>query len=191
MPLLDEPRCPQCLSVVPLRELWRTARTNLLGFLEGPVGISCPKCGIPLKVDQARVVIATLSISGGYFALAVYVGSWARTSNIHIDYSRLIPILIALAAAAYLLQRLYAPRLSRLRFVEVGESVSFPLTPLRHDNDAPNPKASLDADSGDGDGDSTSASGSPWVCAKCGEENPENFGACWKCQADRPTRASK
>jgi hypothetical protein len=28
------------------------------------------------------------------------------------------------------------------------------------------------------------------VCAKCGEENLENFGACWKCQAGRPTHAS-
>ncbi len=26
-----------------------------------------------------------------------------------------------------------------------------------------------------------------WTCAKCGEEVPDNFDTCWKCQAGRPT----
>ena len=27
--------------------------------------------------------------------------------------------------------------------------------------------------------------GSPWRCAKCGEENEAQFGACWSCGATR------
>ena len=25
-----------------------------------------------------------------------------------------------------------------------------------------------------------------WMCASCGEENPGEFGSCWKCGADSP-----
>jgi hypothetical protein len=30
--------------------------------------------------------------------------------------------------------------------------------------------------------------GPPWICAHCHEENPGNFGECWKCQKIRPAR---
>jgi uncharacterized membrane protein YhaH (DUF805 family) len=30
------------------------------------------------------------------------------------------------------------------------------------------------------------APGPPWICANCHEENPGNFGECWKCQRVRP-----
>ena len=25
-----------------------------------------------------------------------------------------------------------------------------------------------------------------WICTKCGESNPADFGLCWKCQASAP-----
>jgi hypothetical protein len=31
--------------------------------------------------------------------------------------------------------------------------------------------------------------GAPWICAHCHEENPANFGECWKCQQIREGNA--
>ena len=28
--------------------------------------------------------------------------------------------------------------------------------------------------------------GADWICTKCKEENPAEFGSCWKCGADSP-----
>ena len=29
-----------------------------------------------------------------------------------------------------------------------------------------------------------------WICTKCGEANPADFGLCWKCQSSAPEPAA-
>jgi hypothetical protein len=33
--------------------------------------------------------------------------------------------------------------------------------------------------------DGSSRSATPWKCTSCGEENPDTFDTCWKCQSAR------
>ena len=36
------------------------------------------------------------------------------------------------------------------------------------------------------DGDVEVSVEDEWICTKCGESNPADFGLCWKCQASAP-----
>ena len=37
-----------------------------------------------------------------------------------------------------------------------------------------------------GDDDGSASAEAEWICTKCGEANPIDFGLCWKCQASAP-----
>jgi hypothetical protein len=93
---------------------------------------------------------------------------------------------VALCGGGFVLQARCAPRLLRLRFVNDGEKVEYPLVirarELAEERAADEKLAEeqLELESPD--------VGKPaWICAKCREENPGNFDVCWKCQAARPS----
>src|SRR5580698_5999677 len=57
MAILESPRCPNCNSQLALRELWQAAPKSRGGVgIIRPVGLTCPTCGMKLKVLQSRLL---------------------------------------------------------------------------------------------------------------------------------------
>jgi hypothetical protein len=91
----------------------------------------------------------------------------------------------ALYGGGFILQARWTPRLLRLRFVNDGETVEYPLVIRAKELAAAEQleEEQLELESPD--------VGKPaWTCAKCREENPGNFDICWKCQGARPSEVS-
>ena len=59
---------------------------------------------------------------------------------------------------------------------------------LRHELDGLVEAASPPPQDSDGQ-ESENDSGPAWICPACHEENPENFGECWKCQRIRESES--
>jgi hypothetical protein len=93
--------------------------------------------------------------------------------------------LIAVYIGAVVLQWRWTPRLLRLRFVNDGETVEYPLV-IRARDFAQERAAEAKWAEEQADLESPDTGRPAWACAKCHEENPGNFGMCWKCQAARP-----
>jgi hypothetical protein len=92
---------------------------------------------------------------------------------------------IAVLGGSFVLQWRWTPRLLRLRFVNDGETVEYPLVTREKELAA---EAKLEDKLAEEQLELESPDvGKPaWTCAKCHEENPGNFDMCWKCQAARP-----
>lgn len=59
---------------------------------------------------------------------------------------------------------------------------------LRHELDGLVEAASPPPQDSDGQ-ESENDSGPAWICPACREENPGNFGECWKCQRVRESES--
>jgi hypothetical protein len=154
-------------------------------LLSGSLGIVCPVCGVKLRVLQGRVVAS--------WALALVVPLIVLTlldSLNPVDRDsvggkiRLVEFM-AVLGGSFVLQWCWTPRLLRLRFVNDGETLEYPLVvrarELAEDRatEAKLLEEQLELESPD--------VGKPaWTCVKCREENPGNFDICWKCQSVQP-----
>jgi hypothetical protein len=193
MSWLRDPICPNCEAAVPLQELWRAAPRTSRGIaIRGVVGISCPHCAVRLRVQQHRLIGASVVV---YVAMIVAV--WTARSWLPVgpDGIPLAAVVSILAAFVLLLSVVSAcaPRLLTLRRLYDGESVVYPLElppdegpePTQEDDDRAALAEVMSAP------DQASEPGRAWRCPKCGEENPGNFDACWKCETDRPGAATR
>jgi hypothetical protein len=93
----------------------------------GRIGIICPNCGQKLRVQQGRVRATVLSLLASLVGWVYFAALLSRRDIIQID-GYIVGLVFAVGFAAMLvgLPRL-APRLARLRAVESGEAVLFPL----------------------------------------------------------------
>jgi hypothetical protein len=64
----------------------------------------------------------------------------------------------------------------RRRRLELFKSLRHELDALVETAKPPPPESADDEEEGEDD------RGPPWICPACHEENPGNFGECWKCQ---------
>jgi ribosomal protein L40E len=163
MPFLDQPRCPQCRSSLPLNSLFPWALRGGVFRLAPNLGVECPHCGAKLRIIQTRVYVTL-----GVLLAVVLFGRNGLTSLMHeahldaLETLELVCVLGAVIGVAIL--PLFAPNLWQVRLIASDEVVTFPLG---------TPKAEEDAMPG-------------WICHKCQEKNPENFQLCWKCGHVRP-----
>jgi hypothetical protein len=154
-------------------------------FLSGSQGVVCPVCSVKLRVLQGRVLISwlmALLLPIGFLSLLQYLSPVDRDSI--GGKFRLIEF-ATIFLGCFVLQTRWTPRLFRLRLVNDGEAVKFPLVVHARERakelaaEAKWPEDQRELESPD--------TGKPaWTCAKCREENPGNFDLCWKCQAARP-----
>jgi hypothetical protein len=99
-------------------------------------------------------------------------------------------VLLGLAGAPFALSVLFFPegvsmRFAKLTKVRMGESVDFIVPRILKDRrEAEDSIESIDPPIGE-----KIHGGRPWKCLKCGEVNPANFEACWKCSSDETTVA--
>jgi hypothetical protein len=158
MPFPGGPRCPQCLSALPLRSLSRWTPGGYSGLMFGKIGVECPSCGARLRIIQTRVAVTSAIL----FAVLLF-GARGLTSlghQAHLETTETLQLLgVFTAVIGMLLLPLFAPNLWQVRLVSADEAVAFPLG---------TPKAEADATPG-------------WVCRQCHEKNPENFELCWNC----------
>ena len=131
MPLFDPVRCPQCQTPVDLHPVNRGSDAAWLGLPKLPVGVHCPTCGIPLRVLWPEVWFAAVPTLIGVVAGLVVVLYLGLAEGIDIKPQPLALGLIAVAAVAALLRSQLCARIAKLRFVEPGETLVYPLeTPL-------------------------------------------------------------
>jgi hypothetical protein len=153
-------------------------------FLSGSPGIVCPVCGVKLRVLQGRVVASwALALVSPLIVLAI-LDSLSPVDHDSVSGKIRLVEFMALFGGGFVLQWRWTPRLLRLRFVNDGETVEYPLVIRARElaeeraADAKLLEEQLELESPD--------VGKPaWTCAKCHEENPGNFDICWKCQAAR------
>jgi hypothetical protein len=168
MSLLDSPRCPQCHSAIELAELSRALK--ICRVRTDRVGVVCPVCRAKLQVLRdlklSGVVALLLVVPLGVMvAHAVPLGlSWRRENAIW-----LVTGLIALGGFA--VEQSVARGVLRLRLLKEEEKAAFPLMAPTKEHDRQSPEEAEEQ--------------SAWTCPKCGEDNPETFDQCWKCEAER------
>jgi hypothetical protein len=190
MPVLAQPRCPQCLGEVPLKGLWWAARTNHFGFLIGKVGVRCSSCGAKLRVLENRVIASVIAAYLVLIASAIALGhAQLHDSHRHSGDETLPYVLIAVTALC-LWQFYFARRLARLRFAQPGEALVFPLSPQPPNDEKDEDGESVESPYGDRDSSAEDDEKPQWKCRACGEDNPGTFEMCWKCQAPRSDAAS-
>jgi hypothetical protein len=195
MMLLGDPPCPQCQAPVPLAGLWQRATKDRGGiFLIGQVGIGCPACEAKLRVLQANLAIAAV---GSFAAFCAAFGVLGAIEHARVGAARqdLNLLLIAPAIVGWmLLFRRYGYRFARVRALEDGEKVAFPLSrpvataPIA--DDRPDRKAiNVGPSSQTAESPAVSADieKTPWICPECGEENPGKFNICCVCETHRDT----
>ena len=186
MSLFDPPRCPNCSSVIDLKELWRAApKTSRGSRLEGKIGVVCPMCGIKLRVLDNRIGIISVAL---FILMVVGMASLLQLSKSRTDDGPILFVLGILCIPGFIYFQKSIPKLLRLRLLEEGEKASFPLLMLVEElaaerkafeeEEEQNPEPTEDA-------------GPAWKSKSCGEENPGNFDECWKCQTWRVAEASK
>jgi hypothetical protein len=186
MGLLDPPRCPQCNCEIAMEEFWRVAPKQSKGnFLSGSAGIVCPVCGVKLRVLQGRVVASWALALGAPLIVFAILDSLSPVDHDSVSGKIRLIAFLAILGGSFVLQWRWTPRLLRLRFVNDGETVEYPLVMRARELAAEAEleeklaKKQLELESPD--------VGKPaWACAKCREENPGNFDICWKCQTVRP-----
>ena len=182
MTLLDYPKCPVCFKTVSLKQLWRIARTSRGGLLIGRIGIACPSCGAKLRVVQTLSIVCAVAPYALVIAGALYFGDAPRTNRLRnfSDFD-----VVVLMGVLLLLPYWLIPRLARLRVLQSGETVEFPLEKVSKEALATIDESDIDADSSN-----ITPEGSAWICNRCGEENPGTFEICWKCQTAKPNQSS-
>jgi hypothetical protein len=166
---------------VDLDPLWDAVPLDRLGLMRnGPYGIRCPACGKELRVLQTRVAVAIATLFFGPFFLAIFL-ILSYVPYVRDDALRLISMGVVVVTVVWL-QGKYAKRFARLRELNTGEVVGFPLDVEVPDIyavpiDGPQPFRATSEDNG---------LVTPWTCSSCGETNPGEFEICWKCAKERP-----
>jgi predicted RNA-binding Zn-ribbon protein involved in translation (DUF1610 family) len=180
MSFLSSPRCPHCDSEIDLAGLWRASPKIASLYMKGRIGVVCPNCGAKSQVLShfanlsAILALLFLVFVGVVAACAVPIG-WSGSER----GDRVLWVVAGLIALGGLaVQRSAAPGLLRLRALEPGDTVKFPLSK------GPAPEVAAIKELPD---DTRSS----WVCPKCGEENPGNFDECWKCLGARSISGSR
>jgi hypothetical protein len=131
MLVLDDPHCPNCQSVVSLGKLYWKGGTNRAGFFTHNTGIVCPTCGAKLPLLQLPFILAYLlglilffwvySLVIMHFLLReISTAGWS-------GWAWALLVLVPAFVAVAMIQR-YTRRFARLRPVEEGEQVAFPLS---------------------------------------------------------------
>jgi hypothetical protein len=193
MAFSNDPRCPQCQAPVPLVDLWRRAPKDRGGiFLIGKIGIACPMCATKLRVHQTGLVVASV---GSFAVFCAAFGVLGAVEHARLGAARqdLNLLLIAPAIVGWmLLFRRYGYRFARLRGIEHGERVVFPLSKpaVEAKSTGERPRAEAVASSRPSPVAPEPATGAdvqkePWICAECGEENPAQFDICCICETRR------
>ena len=193
MTSLGDPRCPQCQAPVPLAGLWQRATKDRGGiFLIGKVGIGCPACEAKLRVLQSNLAIAAVGSFAAFCAAFGVLGAieHARLGAARQDLNLLL-IAPAIVGWMFLFKR-YGYRFARLRALEDGEKVAFPLSrsvggaAIAHDR--PDKRAinvSPPSQAAEGPAVSADTEKAPWSCPECGEENPGRYDVCCICETKR------
>ena len=185
MDLLDPPRCPQCNLEIAMEEFWRVAPKQSRGtFLSGSLGSVWPVCGVKLRVLQGRVMASWALAFVVPFIVLTFLDSLNPVDRDSVSGKIRLIEFAAVLGGSFVLQWRWTPRLLRLRFVNDGEAIEYPLVirarGLAEDRARESKllEEQLELESPD--------VGKPaWTCAKCREENPGNFDICWKCQTAR------
>ncbi len=85
MAFLEPPRCPNCHSETDLTELWRVAvKSEDAKFY--PLAVTCPVCGMKLRVLQGRAQFTGMLAAVVPFALAVLSVFIAPVARRSMDY---------------------------------------------------------------------------------------------------------
>ena len=69
--------------------------------------------------------------------------------------------------------------------------LSAPAVPLVESDEDRQAREMDEATTADVDVEARPNAALPWKCPACGEENPDNFYECWKCQAMRGVAKSE
>jgi hypothetical protein len=196
MGVFGDPRCPQCDALVPLGSLWQRAPKDRGGiFLVGKVGIGCPTCETKLRILQAGLVTATM---GSFAALCAAFGTLGVIEHAKLGSARqdLNLLLIAPSIVAWMiLFRRYGYRFARLRPVENGEKVVFPLSrpileqpPAGQRGDRKTMDVSAPSHGSVEPPGGAEPERPPWICPECKEENPGRFDRCCICDTERDAK---
>lgn len=127
MPFPNAPTCLKCGALLPIGEAWERSRRPraLLGFRD--IGVRCPRCGATFRVIKGPATAAAVAIT----VLGAAIGALLTVGAVKLFRSDLNdwPVLLFLAAMllALWVQIEVAPRFCRVRPIEAGESVLFPL----------------------------------------------------------------
>ena len=190
MPLIDEPRCPQCGQTVPTRELWRVADTNKFGLLKEDCGVVCPQCGVHLRIRQSRIIVFYIASIIVAAVLVSYLSPFLHNKDLATV------LVFVVLAAAVALQFRYSPCFARLEIAnDVGkDKISYPLSvkpvPIVESDEERDARELQEVLTKEPDREFDATAAASWKCLSCGEENPGNFTECWKCQTIRPETGS-
>ena len=148
-------------------------------------GLRCEHCQTELVVNMWPAITSSYAI---FVVCALLVGGLSRVAGTRNDGSVLLLVVGLFAAAYFILGSNYwlLRRFCRFRPLHPGETLAFSLTDLRRvEADRARRIAAQDEKLEARHGE-TLVPAAPWRCENCGEENPQEFGACWKCQARVP-----
>jgi len=97
------------------------------GLLRGAIGVACPNCGAKLKVVQTRIVLVRVVAWGALLAFYAWFGIWRRQTNLLLPQWLFLSVAVASVVGLALLLRIATPYLARVRPVQDGEQLSYPL----------------------------------------------------------------
>jgi hypothetical protein len=134
MPLIQDSRCPQCGSGLPLKVLWEFSRSSAYGLvtkcgiLRGKIGIVCPNCGAKLRVVQTRIRLFVFLLWVAGLGGAWAVGEWMRHAHVVLNQATEFLGIAVLVSAIFALQKFYIPHLAQVRLAAPGEQLGLPLS---------------------------------------------------------------
>jgi len=132
MPILQYSACPQCGGALPIRMLWDFSRSSSYGLvgrfgtLIGRIGLTCPDCGMKLRVVQTRIRLFLLASFSVFLGLVACSSTLMRPSTIP-KFWQYLGLGVAYIALL-LLQRTLISHLAQVRPVLPGERLGFPLS---------------------------------------------------------------
>jgi len=140
-----------------------------------PIGLHCPQCGTALRVRQ---FLELLVLFGVPFATALAFSALPLPIK-DVDFKD-APIWLGVSVGG-LWSWCYSRRFAILQRAKADTALLFPLDPRspspedvelqRQEIEAREEEIVLAPRRG----------GASWVCKSCREENPAEFGSCWKC----------
>ena len=186
MPLLIDPQCPQCLSTLSLRPLWRHGLIGSHGkiVLAGRVGVVCPNCGVKLEVRQTRINLVILPFAAAAVAGQFFLFYWVQRE--HLEPNLGFPAAFAWIGFLYWMLWHNAPRLAQLRTLENGDDVWFPLEWMKADE----ARYAADLNEMPSIEELQDDSKHEWTCPRCRERGPGSFEICWNCGSSKAAGAA-
>jgi hypothetical protein len=178
--MFTEPLCPQCGSVLPMRELWRRANPNRFNLYT--CGIICPICGIRLRVLQRYVLAFRLVSTAVLMAMVIFALSRVPQKDAQV------PLALVICIPWVIFQVRFAPCFATVRIVSSDERLLYPLSPpppIPETQEARESRESFEQLMEWSEMKLTEEPGPSWKCTSCGEENPSEFEVCWKCHRER------